>query len=89
MQGPHDIEHGRVFKRKVKGPHEGDYFFTENIGAGQMKRVGCGIDAQLDVDITLSLDGGSGANDAMASLDTTDASPGKALIYHFNLKKCH
>jgi hypothetical protein len=55
--GPHDTEHGRVFKRKVKGPQEGDYSFTETIGAGQMKRVGCGTEAVLNVGITLSLSG--------------------------------
>lgn len=86
--GPHDKEHGRVFKRKVKGPHENDYSFTENIGAGQMKRVGCGSAAMLDVAITLSLDTGSRAGEAMASLDTSDAAPNGALVYHLDLKKC-
>lgn len=86
--GPHDNEHGRVFKRKIKGPHEGDYLFTETIGAGQMKRVGCGIAATLNVGITLSLDGDLRAGEAMSSLDTTDAAPGGALVYHLNLKKC-
>ena len=86
--GPHDNQHGRVFKRKIKGPHEGDYLFTETIGAGQMKRVGCGTAAMLNVDITLSLDGDLRAGEAMASLDTTDAAPGGALVYHLNLKKC-
>ena len=86
--GPHDNEHGRVFKRKIKGPHEGDYLFTETIGAGQMKRVGCGTAAMLDVGITLSLDGDLRAGEAMASLDTADAAPGGALVYHLDLKKC-
>lgn len=86
--GPRDNEHGRVFKRKIKGPHENDYLFTENIGAGQMKRVGCGAAAILNVGITLSLDGDLRAGEAMASLDTTDAAPGGALVYHLNLKKC-
>jgi len=86
--GPRDNEHGRVFKRKVNGPHEGDYLFTETIGAGQMKRVGCGTAAMLNVGITLSLDGDLRTGQAMASLDTTDAAPGGALVYHLNLKKC-
>lgn len=86
--GPHDSAHGRVFKRKIKGPHENDYLFTENIGAGQMKRVGCGASAMLDVSIELSLDGERGAGEALASLDTSDAAPGAALVYHLNLKKC-
>lgn len=86
--GPNNNQHGRVFKRKVKGPHEGDYLFSETIGAGQMKRVGCGIAAVLDVSITLSLDGDLRASEAMASLDTTDAARRGALVYHLDLKPC-
>ena len=86
--GPQGNEHGRVFKRKVKGPQESDYSFTENIGAGQMKRVGCGTAAVLNVGITLSLNGSSGSGEAMASLDTTDVARGGALVYHLDLKKC-
>jgi hypothetical protein len=86
--GPHDTEHGRVFKRNVKGPHEGDYLFTETIGAGQMKRVGCGAAAVLTVGITLSLDGVQQVGVAMSSLDTTDTARGGSLVYHLDLKKC-
>lgn len=86
--GPRDSEHGRVFKRKIKGPREDDFLFTETIGAGQMKRVGCGTAAVLNVGITLSLEGDLRTGEAMASLDTTDAAPGGALVYHLNLKKC-
>lgn len=82
--GPRGNEHGRVFKRKVKGAHEGDYFFTENIGAGQMKRVGCGAAAKLNVRIELAV---NGSRDAMASLDSSDGK-GAAMVYHLNLKKC-
>jgi len=85
--GPHGNDRGRVFKRKVKGPHEGDYLFTETIGAGQMKRVGCGTAAVLNVGITLGLDGDLRTGEPMASLDTTDAARG-ALVYHLDLKKC-
>ena len=86
--GPHNNDRGRVFKRKVKGPHEGDYLFTETIGAGQMKRVGCGTAAVLNLAITLSLDGALQAGQAMSTLDTTDAASRGALVYHFDLKKC-
>lgn len=86
--GPHDKQHGRVFKRKINGPHEDDYLFTENIGAGQMKRVGCGAAAELNVSIALGLGGDLRSSEAMASLDTTDAAPRGALVYHFDLKKC-
>ena len=86
--GPRDNEHGRVFKRKIKGPKEGDYLFSETIGAGQMKRAGCGAAAMLDVGITLSLDAKQQSGQAMATLDTTDAAPLGALVFHLNLKKC-
>lgn len=86
--GPHDNKQGRVFKRKIKGPREGDYLFTETIGAGQMKRLGCGVAAVLEAGITLSLDGNLQAGEAMASLDSKDAAPTGALIYHLNLKQC-
>ena len=86
--GPRGNDRGRVFKRKVKGPHEGDYLFTETIGAGQMKRVGCGAAAVLNVGITLSLDGDLRAGEPMSSLDTTDAARSGALVYHLDLKKC-
>lgn len=87
--GPRETERGRVFKRKVKGPREGDYFFTETIGAGQMKRVGCGSAAVLNVGITLGLDSDRQAGHAMSSLDTTDSARGASLVYHFDLKKCN
>ena len=86
--GPHNNDRGRVFKRKVKGPHEGDYLFTETIGAGQMKRIGCGAAAVLNVSITLSLDDALQAGQAMSTLDTTDAARSGALVYHLDLKKC-
>jgi hypothetical protein len=86
--GPRDNEHGRVVKRKIKGPKEGDYLFSETIGAGQMKRAGCGAAAMLDVGITLSLDAKLQTAQAMASLDSTDAAPVGALVFHLNLKKC-
>ncbi len=86
--GPRDNEHGRVFKRKIKGPKEGDYLFSEIIGAGQMKRAGCGAAAMLDVGITLSLDAKQQIGHAMATLDTSDGAPVGALVFHLNLKKC-
>ena len=81
---PHANQHGRVFRRKVKGAQDGDYFFTENIGAGQMKRVGCGATSMLNVSIELAL---SGAGEGMASLDTSDGKSA-AMVYHLDLRKC-
>lgn len=87
--GPHDNDHGRVFKRQIRGPQESDYTFTETIGAGQMKRVGCGKAAILNVNLSLTLEGNLQAGDAMSSLDTADGAPGGALVYHFDLKPCN
>lgn len=81
---PQANQHGRVFRRKVNGVHDGDYFFTENIGAGQMKRVGCGSAANLNVKLELAL---SGVGDGMASLDSSDGKSA-AMVYHLDLKKC-
>ena len=86
--GPRDSEHGRVFKRKIRGPRENDYLFTEHIGAGQMKRMGCGTAAMLNLSITLSLNGNLQSGAAMASLDSSDVAAGGALVYHLDLKKC-
>jgi hypothetical protein len=77
---------GRQFKRTVRGAIDDDFSFTENIGAGQMKRVGCGSTAVLSVDVGLSLDAGAG--ESLVALDTSDGTTKHGLVYHLNLKKC-
>ena len=37
----------RNFHRKIKGASDGDFLFTETIGAGLMKRIGCEAREQL------------------------------------------
>ena len=76
---------GRQFKRSVRGATDDDFRFTENIGAGLMKRVGCGVDARLSGSVRLSLKGGG---DALATLDSGDGAAQRGLVYRFNLKKC-
>ena len=78
---------GRTFQRKVHGPSSADFTFTENIGAGLMKRVGCGIEARLNVTVSLSLSGKS-TSDAEADLDSSDSASKRGLVYFFDLKKC-
>ena len=75
----------RHFKRSVRGATEDDFAFTENIGAGLMKRVGCGVDAHLRGSVSLSL---KGSGDALATLDSGDGASKRGLVYRFNLKKC-
>lgn len=78
----------RRFQRKIKGASEGEFLFTETIGAGLMKRVGCGEAAVLNVAVTLQLQSGDEPEEAMAALDSADGAPKGGLIYHFDLKKC-
>ncbi|MHB1104047.1 MAG: DUF4360 domain-containing protein [Devosia sp.] len=78
---------GRRFHRKTKGKYDGEFLFTENIGAGLMKRVGCGEAAVLNVSVKLAL-AASGEGEAMATLDSADGAPKGGLIYYFDTKKC-
>ena len=76
---------GRSFKRTVRGAATDEFVFTENIGAGLMKRVGCGTEARLSGLVSLEL---AGTGDAMATLDSGDGTTRRGLEYKFNLKKC-
>jgi hypothetical protein len=79
-------ENGRRFSRKVKGPVDEDFSLRENIGAGLMKRVGCGTEASLNVEVELRLDRPAG--ETLATLDTSDGASRRGLVYYFDLKKC-
>lgn len=78
----------RNFHRKIKGASDGDFFFTEAIGVGLMKRVGCGETAVLNVAAALELNTSAQPGEAMVALDSVDGAPKGGLIYHFDLKKC-
>ena len=75
----------RKFKRSVRGAMSDEFAFTENIGAGLMKRVGCGDDAHLTGEVRLSL---QGAPEGLVSLDSGDGSSRRGLEYKFDLRKC-
>lgn len=77
----------RRFQRKIKGKRDGDFTFTENIGAGLMKRVGCGEKAELDVSLQLTLHA-EGTSEAMATLDSVDGAAKGGLIYYLDTKRC-
>jgi hypothetical protein len=78
----------RNFQRKVKGAYDGDFLFSETIGVGLMKRVGCGETAVLNVAAALELNTSAQPGEAMVALDSVDGAPKGGLIYHFDLKKC-
>lgn len=78
----------KSFRRRVKGRHSGEFMFTENIGAGLMKRIGCGSAAQLDMTAGLTLTADGRYEDTMAGLDTLDGSERGGVTFKFDLKKC-
>jgi len=78
----------RNFHRKTKGPYDGDFLFTETIGAGLMKRVGCGEEAVLNVSAAIELNTSLQPGEAMTALDSVDGAPKGGLIYYFDFKKC-
>ena len=84
--GPH--QNSRRFQRRLPGAHEGDFLYSENIGAGLMKRVGCGQAAVLDLTATLEVQSVPQASAAVAALDSVDGAPAGGIIYRFNLRRC-
>lgn len=79
---------GRNFRRGLKGAFDGDFSFVENIGAGLMKRAGCGEDAALNLAATLDLRPNGGSREAVVTLDSIDGSAPGGVIFHIDLKKC-
>jgi len=77
----------RQYRRKVMGPTDDNFLFTENIGAGLMKRIGCGEPAVLNVSLQLSLRP-LAADDALVTMDSSDGAAKGGLIYYFDFKKC-
>lgn len=78
----------RQYHREIRGPHEADYLMSENIGAGLMKRVGCGTEAVLNVSVGLQIQSARMTGGGLASLDSADGAAKGGLIYQFDLKKC-
>lgn len=79
---------GRKFRREIKGAREGDFSFRENIGAGLMKRVGCGEAAVLNLSAALEVHPAPEPAETLVALDSADGASKGGLVYHFNLKKC-
>lgn len=79
---------GRNFRRGLKGAYDGDFGFVENIGAGLMKRAGCGEDAALNLAATLELRPNGGSPEAMVTLDSIDGTARRGVVFSVDLKKC-
>ena len=78
----------RNFRRGIKGAYDGDFNFTERLGAGLMKRAGCGEDAVLNFAAALTLQAGVGSGQATMALDSVDGAPKGGLVFGLDLKKC-
>lgn len=76
------------FRRQLRGVADEEFTFTQNIGAGLMRRVGCGETAALDIDAVITLDARDRAGAAFGGLDTYDGAPRGGILYQFELRPC-
>jgi hypothetical protein len=79
---------GRRFRKEVKGVHDGDYVFSERLGKGFLKRVGCGEAAVLNFTASLTLVSKRGSTTGQMVLDSVDGAPGGGLVFGLDLRKC-
>lgn len=79
---------GRNFHRGVRGGYDGDFVFSENLGAGLMKRAGCAEDAALNMTASLDLRRNGGSQDALVTLDSVDGAARGGVVFLVDLKKC-
>jgi hypothetical protein len=77
-----------TYRRQIRGGHEGDFTFSQTIGAGLMRRVGCGEEAALDIEAVISVDTNGQPSLALAALDSLDGAPRGGLVYYLNFDKC-
>jgi hypothetical protein len=76
------------YRRQLRGEHGGDFAFSQTIGAGLMRRVGCGEEAALDVEASISLNANGRPGDALAALDSLDGAPRGGLVYFLRYDRC-
>ena len=79
---------GRNFHRGVRGGYDGDFTFSENLGAGLMKRAGCGEAAALNMTASLDLRSNGGSQEALVTLDSVDGAARGGVVFRVDLKKC-
>lgn len=78
----------RRHRGRIQGAHDGDFVFSERIGAGFMKRVGCGEAAVLNVAAAIELKTRGEPGEAMVTLDSLDGASQGALVYRVDYKRC-
>jgi hypothetical protein len=80
--------HDHSYRRQLRGPTDDNFALSQNIGAGLMRRVGCGENAALDIDAAITVDPRGRPGEAYAGLDTYDGAPRGGLVYQFELRPC-
>lgn len=66
---------------------DGEFTFTDTLGAGQMKRAGCGEKAAIDLTATLMLPRDRDPGQSELTLDSVDGAPG-GVTFLVDLKPC-
>ena len=76
------------YRHQIRGAHEEDFAFSQTIGAGLMRRVGCGDEAALDIEAAISVHTNGQPGLALATLDSLDGAPRGGLVYYLQYDKC-
>ena len=76
------------YRRQIPGRHSGDFAFTQTLGAGLIRRVGCGETAALDIEATITVNTNGEQPFMTATLDTLDGAPRGGLVYYFEYRNC-
>ncbi|MCW5718165.1 MAG: DUF4360 domain-containing protein [Bauldia sp.] len=76
------------YRRQIRGTADENFALSQTIGAGLMRRVGCGASAALDIHAVIALDARGRPGQAYAGLDTYDGTPRGGLVYQFQLRPC-
>ena len=86
--GSGERNRGRRFRRDVRGVYEGDFKFSERLGGGMLKRMGCGDEAVLNFAATLTLVSRRGAAQGSMTLDSIDGASAAGLTFGLDLRRC-
>lgn len=76
------------YRRQIPGRHSADFVFSQTLGAGLIRRVGCGETAALDIEATITVNANNEPGFTTATLDTLDGAPRGGLVYYFEYRSC-
>ncbi len=76
------------YRRQIPGNHSGEFIFSQTLGAGLIRRVGCGATAALDIEATITVNANGQEPFITATMDTLDGAPRGGLVYYFEYRNC-